>query len=193
MTLELVDVLRRATEAVQTAVPEQLQAAALPAAIALAADGSVSRVTEANTDAGAAGASSSTLGGESALAKVAAALKIDIEAVNAVFDVDAEGSIELVVSSARLPEGMRQATQEIAILMTAARQLGGIEDYTPLDVIRRVCEDHKRLDGSNFAKAVSDVTVFSLRGKPRAREARLSRAGHDQARALIVRLSGVDL
>lgn len=125
------------------------------------------------------------------LQAIANRLKLDVEAVAQVFSID-DGELQLVIGPGKLNPRKSGATKEIALLVAAGRQAAGIDDeWTSLGVIRKVCEDYRRLDSPNFAAAIKEMEDwFSFRGNGTNREVRMSRPAWEQARELIIRLIG---
>jgi hypothetical protein len=75
---------------------------------------------------------------------------------------------ELKVKSSNLPSQKATGARDIALLVMAARQLGGIDEYTELDVLRDATKDYGRLDSKNFAKhmkALDRCTITTNRAK----------------------------
>jgi hypothetical protein len=123
---------------------------------------------------------------------IAQRLGLDIETVKEVFNVTTEGEIELVVPAAKLPAASAIATKDIALLVAAARQAGGGEEWTPFGAIRTVADDYRRLDSSNFATTIQDMkNFFAIRSSsPRKKEVRMTRPAWERASALVRELAG---
>jgi hypothetical protein len=189
--VDIAEILRRAIETVDDAgVPDDLRPAAFSAVVSL-----LTGQVPINGKPEAAKVGGTLLGApgdDDPLTRIATALSVDIETVKSIYH-DTGSDLDLVVSNSKLPTQKAVATREIALLVTAGRQLGGYDDeYTSLEHIRRQCEEHKRLDGPNFTKALVQFEPLTLKGKGRSRAARLSRPGREQARELILRLSGAE-
>lgn len=124
------------------------------------------------------------------LARIAQRLKLDPEIVGEVFH-DADGEIEITVPSAKLETGKKGATTQLALLLAAARQGAGLEDFTPFDVIRKVTEDYRRYDQANFSRSINEMSdVFNFRGTSRNRSVKVNRPGWEAAAELVRELGG---
>lgn len=118
-------------------------------------------------------------------ARLSQRLGLGIEVVQRVFDFEG-GTPTLTIGSNRLPNGKSPATQQIALLICAARQAGMGETETAAEVIRRTCEEFGRLDDPNFAATIRQIGGLLIQGgTPRARTYRLSRPGYDRVRSLV--------
>ncbi len=135
-------------------------------------------------------------GGESddLLGRIAGRLETTPESVMGVFYED-DGDLALGVSSSKLNTSVARATKEIALLVAAGRQASGLdEDWTPVDTIREVCRDYKKLDPNNFASTVTEMDdVFNFRGKGKQRAVRVAKPGWSKVAQLIEALAGGDL
>lgn len=180
------DLLKEAMAALdEAAVPPELRAAAMPAVIAhLGGTTTVSARPQSAPhlpkDPGS---------GDDPLDRIASGLGLDRETVSAVYHA-ADAGLEIVAPTSKFSPRKSAAMREITLLVVAGRQLGGYDEgFTRLEHARSACEEHKRLDGPNFAKSMSDEEL-TFRGSGRAREAKLSRPGREAAKALIQRLAG---
>jgi hypothetical protein len=182
-----VGILRRAQELVDEAgVADDLRPAAFTAAIEM-----VSRRLSPATEApGARAAQSSGLGtaGDSALAKIAQGLGVDEETLAYIYEEDA-GDLRLVVRRSLLPnpDSRAAAMRDVAQIVMAGRQLGGIADWTTYEKLRAEAEELGVLDRANFATEIQTLDI-RVQGGRRTREARLTRHGLDAAIALIRRI-----
>jgi hypothetical protein len=125
------------------------------------------------------------------LGKIAARLNVDVEVVREVYHVEGD-KFEVVVAVARLEAGMSPATKQIALLIPAARQAAGIEEWTSVDHIRKVSVDYGRYDSANFASAVRETAGLQFRQENRKTMDRVTRPGFEAATALVRRLAGVE-
>lgn len=165
----------------------ELQAAALPAVIALiarpAAGGAVQTVQGTYLPA----VVSQPSGG--LLDRLASRLQLPRDAVEDVFMEDGDGLV-ISVHPARLANSKSAGARQITLLVAAMRQAAG-EEQTPIDEIRRVATDFDRYDGPNFAAAVNELRgAFLFKGPPRQRTLRLTRAGWAQTSDLVRELAG---
>lgn len=95
----------------------------------------------------------------------------------------------LIVSVRKLDTAVAKATAQIALLVVAARQGGGTEDWTKASEIRAVCQDYSRFDSSNFAGTLTAMhEEFAFRGRGQAREVRLTRPGWDALSEVLTEL-----
>jgi hypothetical protein len=124
------------------------------------------------------------------LGKAAARLGTTSDALGDLYDVDS-GVPELVVSARKLEDRTAAAARQIAILVAAGRQAAGIEEWTPVSVIRDTCTNYKRNDTSNFGTTIASLSdVFLFRGSSRKREVKLSRPGWETAADVVKALLG---
>jgi hypothetical protein len=130
---------------------------------------------------------------ESPLSKLAARLGLAVEVVGDVYD-DADGKIDLIVGSGKLPRHVAAASKDIALLVAAGRQGSEEEEWTPFSDIRQVCGQYGKLDSSNFATTMKEMQdVFGFRSpSARKREVRVNRPGWERAAALVARLASGD-
>jgi hypothetical protein len=127
---------------------------------------------------------------QSSSASIAARLGVSAEVVEDAYDLS-EDMPRLVVSPGRLDGKSSTATKQIALLLAAARQSLGTEEWTSVGIVRDVCKDYRRLDQSNFASTVAELDdEFLMRGSPRQREIKLSRVGWERARNVLLELDG---
>lgn len=122
---------------------------------------------------------------------LACRLGVPYEDIMEVFNFSDNGP-ELVVGSGKLPPATAAATKQIAILVAAARQGIGLEEWTSFSAIREACRLYNRLDTNNFAGTMKEVEgYFSVRNpSPRKREVKLNRPGWEHASELVARLVG---
>lgn len=128
---------------------------------------------------------------ESPGALLSTRLGIEYEDIVEVFNF-AETGPELVIGSGRLPSATAAATKQIAVLVTAARQGIGLEEWTSFASIREACHAYGRLDTNNFASTMKEIEgYFSVRTpSPRKREVKLNRPGWEHASELVAELVG---
>jgi hypothetical protein len=180
------DLLKRTWGAVESAgVPEHLHQTAFEAALSLLTgesrlpgDTDVTGQVQSNghkpTDGG------------SLLGKTAAALRVGLPELERVFEVTEDGIPELNLESRRLPNSTSEAAQEIALLVMAARQLGGIEQNTEAETIRMACRAYGKFDSNNFAahmKALDHLVLFE--GKGVSAKLKLTRPGREAVAKLV--------
>lgn len=185
------DVLRAAKEAVKEAeIPDDLRVIAFEKAIDLVSGG-ISRVNGKASDVGS--TPHEEMPGsdaDSALHRLARKLKVDVELVGDVFHEE-DGGLRVVVGAGKLARGKKGATQQLALLVAAARQATGTEEFTVVDRVREIAEEYRRYDAANFARTISEMTdEFNFRGSARQREIKVSRPGWEAAARLVTQLAG---
>jgi hypothetical protein len=185
---ELVDLLRKAAEAVERAdVPQDLRGIAysraldrLGAAAPAGRNGSPARN-------GVAAAPDAVC---REIERIARWMGVDAERVARVVEVDGDG-LHLTVPRSALAPVKLVAMQEVARLVSAGRQAAGLDDeYTQLATIRDACDSRGVLD-RNFSSAMQrlDGDGMRFRGPSRGREVKVDPAGYEAAGALVRRLT----
>ena len=124
--------------------------------------------------------------------RIAEYLKISQDAANAVFDLKS-GEPRLGIASNRLPEAKGTATQEIALVLSAAYEALDLE---PLDteVVRQVCRQYSRYD-KNLGRSLEAMGGrLTVKGPPRSRKKELiiSVPGREEATSIVKRWVGED-
>ena len=171
-------VLRAAAEAVERAgIPDDLRVMAF------------SKAVDAMTDAG---GRESARGGEgpgasardegSLLAVIAKELGLTLDEISEIFRID-EGEVVLEFPGSYLPDSLKHAQQNIALLLSVGRQVSGSEEVTEFAAIRQACDTYGVKDG-NFStnmKAMDGVLSRRQGGKA----AKVRKAGFTQATQLI--------
>jgi hypothetical protein len=125
------------------------------------------------------------------LAMLAARLGLAPAVVDGAFVLES-GRIEVVIPPGRFEVAKSRATEQIALLVAAARQGAGIDDdgWTSVDRIREECENFKRYDSSNFATTIKEMDdVFTVRGSGRDRKVRMTAPAWQRAAELLSSLS----
>jgi hypothetical protein len=129
---------------------------------------------------------------DDALGCIAAKLDVSHESVDRVFFRDGD-RLDLVVGPSRIETAKSRATEQIALLIAAGRQAGGIDEdgWTSVDPIREVCENFKRYDPSNFATTIKDMgDLLTVRGTGRDRKVRMTAPAWRRAAELVSNLAG---
>jgi hypothetical protein len=128
---------------------------------------------------------------EGGLVAMARKLNVELDTLNELFAANDRGDIELVVGVGKLQSTTAAATKQIALLVSGARQLSGIEEWTASREIRAVCANYGRFDNANFAKTLRDMdNAFSFKGKAQQLEVRLHQRGIEALKALIATITG---
>jgi di/tripeptidase len=193
------ELLEAAHKAVTEAkLPQGLQATAFGKAIDLlaaqtgvpvAAPGSASLAGSAT---GVAGSSPSApaSGAPKTLAAVAAKLKVSNDAVSEVFHLEGE-DVALSIGTSKLSDHHNKAVEEVALLVTSARQAGGWDaEWTAVSEIRTVADSFGKVD-TNFATYVKRMDdEFSFSGSGPSRKVKLKRKGYELAAELVKKIAG---
>jgi hypothetical protein len=193
----IAEVLKSALAAVKAAdIPPELQSTALEKAIDLIAEGGGAPATKPPVGNGSKqhrghAASDASLGDESVLGKIAERLKLERVVVEEVFHHDGD-DLEIVLGTAKFDQSKRAGTIQIALLLAAGRQAGGLEEWTSVKDIRELAKDFGRFDQANFANTITKMdNVFMYTGSSTAdRKVKVSRQGYERAVALITALTG---
>lgn len=188
------DILTEAAQAVDEAgLSADLRQAGFEKAVDLIASkrGIVAAAPGAKRDATAAADAGTPAGTGSLLGRVAERLKVDFDTIAEVYH-ERDGAFEIVVPASKLDPDKAPAAKQITILVAAARQGSGTEEWTHIDHVRRVAEDFGRYDAANFASAVRATQGCQFRTENRKILVRLSRPGWEGATALVKKLAGVE-
>lgn len=186
----MVDALEQAVAAIDAAkVPSDLREIAFKAVLAeVGLDSSEGKEDSASVRAGRvtdqAGTSSNGV-----LAAVAAKLGVDESQAAQVFDVDDDG-IHLTIQRSRLDAKQKVAQQEIARLVVAARQAGGMEEWTPIGLVIDAAHD-RGVHDSNFSRNVGalDGDGIRFRGAKTKRELKMNQVGFEKAAKVVGRIT----
>jgi hypothetical protein len=191
---QVTDLISRALAAVKSAkTPPVLQEVAFTSALGLLI-GSPAQLPHAG-NVGAEGkrphspAKSNEETGSAMLDKIAIGLGLSAAHVVRLF-ADKDGVPELKVKSSKLPPQKAKGARDIALLVMAARQLGGIDEYTEMDVLRDASKHYGRLDPTNFAKhmkVLDHCTITTNRAK------KLTNPGIEEASELAQKYVGEPL
>jgi hypothetical protein len=189
------DVLREAAAAVDAAgVPDDLRPVAFGKAVDLITgitlstrhdEGDPAKRQDRSSTKGKARAPSG-----SPLDKIAGKFDIGLDVVDEAFEAE-DGTPKLTLPRAKLAKSAKSATQQIALLVSAARQAAEIETWTDADTIRDAVEGYGKLNTANFAAYVSELEDdFSFSGKGKSRRVKVRRDGFASAGALTKKLLG---
>lgn len=129
--------------------------------------------------------------GKSILSTLARNLHLENEIIAEIYD-EADGDLHLIIAPSILEKANASATKQIALLVAAGRQAGGVEDWTLVSTIRAWCADFGRLDSANFAKTIASMgDVFGFRGDSQKKVVRVNKVGIENTTDLIRKLKGV--
>ncbi len=181
-TKNIEDILREAAAAVEAAgLPDDLRSAAFAKAVDLIAGAGGPSTPQATSTAVA--EPGRTRDDHGLLSMIAERFGIDAELVNEALAIE-DGEPSLVVARTKLANTDQGAAKQIALLIAAARQAAGVEDWTDASVIREAVTSYNRFDTNNFAKALNSLEDdFSFSGKGQARRVRVRRDGFRNAGA----------
>jgi hypothetical protein len=129
--------------------------------------------------------------GDNPASRIAAALGLSSAVVETVVHVE-DDEAHVLVAASRFDSKRTKATEQIAVLVAAARQFSGLDEdgWTSTEKIRAVVEHFGKLDQSNFAGTIKNMhDVFLIRGEGRSRKVKLNAPGKQRATALISDLS----
>jgi hypothetical protein len=187
------DIARALTEALKALeaanVPDDLREKAFEKAFELAArdlePDSPSTVEQQRLQGGDPGLGEAGLEIPAQLARIAERLRLALPVVGDVFYED-NGEVGIGLPASSLDRSKSGATRQLALLVAAARQGAGLEEWTSSSTIRAICADYGRFDSANFASTLKNMgSLFSYRGKGHGLEVRLTRPGLEQAADLI--------
>jgi hypothetical protein len=121
--------------------------------------------------------------------KLARKLKCDLDVTKLAFEFD-DGDVHLLVAASDLDSKSATAQQEVALLVLAARQGSGMEEWTSAKVIRDVAQNLGVYE-SNHSTYVGELKGRRVRikGKGPSRELKLNQPGFEDAAALVSRLA----
>jgi hypothetical protein len=194
-------ILAEALKAVEdAAVPNDLRAVAfekaveiiaaragVPVVAAVAAPAAPAGDPSGGGDRDGSGGAASTKPAEAkTLERVAAGLKADLADVKEVFHIE-DGEPKLVVATSQLEDGTADAAEQIAVLLAAARQVGGWgeDGWTASSVIRQAADDYGKKDG-NFARTLSAMKdEFNFTGKRTGVKVKVKRRGKERAAEIV--------
>jgi hypothetical protein len=171
-------------------LPRELTVPAFEGVLALALHGrgaSVGAVGVTAPAAGAAGADPADEAGR--LGALAQRLGLSVHQVAEVFYEEGD-ELKLGVAASRFGSTKSDAARRISLLVVLGRQFDGAESWTPVSLLRQVCQEYNAFDVSNFAKHVlslDDVLLFQ--GSGPSRKVRLTRPGLEVGAHMIQELS----
>lgn len=183
--VDLKEILAAALAAVDEAdVPSDLRAVAFGKAVDLVSAES-SRASSENQSGGNVEENDGDV-----LGRLAVRLKIPRAVLEDVYYYE-EGSIRLSVPTPRLARNKNAATREIALLVVAGRQAGGIdESWTSVAEVRSIAQTYNKYDPKHFGDTIQGLQdVFHIRGGPQSRELKIKQPGLEAAAELVTRLS----
>lgn len=189
-TRKVEDVLREAAVAVEAAkLPDDLRSAAFAKAVDLIAGGGAPAVSEVTPTAKA--ETKKAAGDQDPLSMIAKRFSVTRELADEAFAIE-DGEPSLAVARTKLANSDKGASRQIAVLVAAARQAAGMEEWTESSVIRDAAASYNRFDPNNFANTVGSLEDdFSFSGKGQSRRVKVRRDGFKKAGALVQQLVGL--
>lgn len=122
-------------------------------------------------------------------ARVAGRIGAEAADVGRVLDFDEQG-VHLMAPRSRFSRSKASATQEVALLVVAARQGAGLdEDWTSQQYVRDAAERLGVEDPSNFAAHLKRLQGVRTKGSGKAGEIRMNAVGFEAAGELITALA----
>jgi hypothetical protein len=126
------------------------------------------------------------------IGKISAALKLDRDLVELVYAAQ-DGEPTVVVSAKKIASNKAEGTRQLAQLVSAARQITGLEEWTSSATIRPVVTNFGRLNVSNFAATLQQMdNVALIRGKGQQREVKITKPGIENTADLVKSLVGTE-
>jgi hypothetical protein len=185
---QVADLLTRALVAIDAAqVPDDLREIAFTNALSFLNGGLTPTPPGSSAptlgDAMAAGAGTSS--GSGLLDKIAAALGVEPAKIKRVF-AEQDGVPQLIVKSNTLPKTKAAAAHDIALLLMAGRQLGGLDDYTEAAILRETVKRYGKFDRANFAGQMKALDHYILtEGKGASTKRKLTHPGIEAAAKMV--------
>lgn len=122
---------------------------------------------------------------DEALQKIANYLDRDVAGLHTIFGIH-EGVPRLTVKASRLPSSISAAATDIALLLMAARQGAGVDDFTSDEVLRAEAARYSKYDKTNFAKSFKPLTTYvQTQGKRGSISRKLTQPGIEAAAAKV--------
>lgn len=122
--------------------------------------------------------------------RIAQKLKLPVEQVERIFDVDND-TVHLLVSSSSLHDSKKDQQREVTLLIVAGRQAAGIDsDLTSIDDVRPVLSDYGVLD-RNLSRSVESLKGAQMRfaGTAKKREFKMNQPGYEAVAEIVKRLT----
>jgi hypothetical protein len=187
MADDLAQAIREAAEAVAAAdVPDDLREVAFSKALDAKLGLGVG-APSAGSGGGTSGASGHTTESTTdAIVKIARKCNVATDQVDKVLEEDGD-AIHITASRSKFAQSQKQGMQQVALLISAARQAAGLdEDATPLSVIKDHCDEVGVLDEGNFSRHMAERRDgVRVRGPNRRRELKVNNSGFEAAGKLI--------
>lgn len=184
---EITDILKEAAEAVAAAdLPKELQHVAFGKVVDLLAGtnkvGLASKKPEPGPTSGRLKPSSDP---DDPLQLMADKLKVEVDVIGEIFEAE-DGNVKLTIAPSKLEASKSSGTKQIAVLLAAARQAAGIEEWTETKTIREVANDYGKVDSPNFAASIGELgDYFSFSGTGKSRSLKMRKAGFEHAADMI--------
>jgi hypothetical protein len=122
--------------------------------------------------------------------RLAQRLGVEASLLTDIYEQDDEGALMPRIPSARLENAVTHATRQLALLVCAGRQCS-VEHATSLAIVRRVCDEHGKLDAPNFNKALkAGDQYWIMSGSGPNRTLKLRNPGWEAAKEMVQRTTG---
>lgn len=182
------DLLKKAEAVVDAAnLADDLRPRGFQAAVQLLSGGGIAAAPTPPAPAGAAsvpGGGGSPASATGLLDRIATGMGIEPKEIRNLYE-EAEGAPVLIVKSTKLPGSKAAGAHDIALLVMAARQLGGIDDYTEAAVLRDAAKRYGKFDQGNFGKHMTALDNLILTsGKGPSAKRKLTQPGVEAAAEL---------
>jgi hypothetical protein len=176
----------------QAQIPAELQPMALAKAVDLLASSSSQVSPPGGPPAALQVLPPGSDGSAPVLETIAKNLGLDVATVAEVFSFDDQDGLTIVLGPSKFKPSRAAGMAQLALLIAAARQAAGIEEWTPAAIVRDVAKDFNRFDQANFAKTLAGMDrVFMFKGtSAHDRRVRVNRAGKEEAATMIKGLVG---
>lgn len=183
--MEPSELLRQAVKAVEDAeVPDDLRVAAFERAVELLSGLASPGIALVPARSSAAVSTASAVPG-GLFDQAAQRLGVPREVLEDVFHTDGD-EIGIGLAASRFDKSKSGGTRQLALLVAAARQAAGLEEWTSTGVIREVCRDYGKFDSANFASTIRGMgDVFNFRGRGHQLDVKLTRPGYERAGELL--------
>jgi hypothetical protein len=122
---------------------------------------------------------------------IAKKMHVTADKVEKIYDLDEDVSIS--VQRSKLPSHRANATLDVALLYSAARQAAYGDATTTVADVRSVVDNFGVLDGKNFSATLKGKkNWFTIKGTGQKRTLKVTSAGYEDAGKRIVELLGGD-
>lgn len=142
-------------------LPDDLRAPAYTAAVGLLAGGQAPNGGGAGKQPPAPPAGGAATTPAEVLDRIAGGMGVDPTEIRKLYE-EMDGMPVLNVKSSKLPKSKAAGAHDVALLVMAARQLSGIEEYTEAEVLRDAAKRYAKFDQGNFGKHMAALDNLIL-------------------------------